>query len=59
MPCHSEKTEVVIFCNENFYILEEAEINGNSITINTSNQHILKSDDISLEKMTFDTVVKK
>lgn len=55
----SKKTEVVIFCNENFYILEEAEINGNSITINTSNQHILKSDDISLEKMTFDTVVKK
>lgn len=54
-----KKTEVVIFCNENFYILEEAEINGNSITINTSNQHILKSDDISLEKMTFDTVVKK
>lgn len=40
MPCHPEKTEVVIFCNENFYILEEAEINGNSITINTSNQHI-------------------
>lgn len=59
MPCHPEKNEVVIFCNENFYILEEAEINGNSITINTSNQHILKSDDISLEKMTFDTVVKK
>ena len=54
-----KKTEVVIFGNENFYILEEAEINGNSITINTSNQHILKSDDISLEKMTFDTVVKK
>lgn len=54
-----KKTEVVIFCNENFYILEEAEINGNNITINTSNKHILKSDDISLEKMTFDTVVKK
>ena len=41
------------------YILEEAKIDENTIVIDTSKQRILKTDDISFEKRTFDFVVKK
>lgn len=56
---HETTNEIVVFHNEDTYILEEAEINENTITINTAKQRILKTNDIAFEKMTFDTVVKK
>ena len=56
---HETTNEMVVFHNEDTYILEEAEINENTITINTAKQRILKTNDIAFEKMTFDTVVKK
>ena len=56
---HETTNEIVVFHNEDTYILEEAKINENTITINTAKQRILKTNDIAFEKMTFDTVVKK
>lgn len=53
------KTKLLIFHSEDTYILEKAEINENIITIDTTKQRILKTNDIAFEKMTFDTVVKK
>lgn len=53
------QNEAIIFHSEDTYILEDAEINENAITINTAKQRILKTNDIAFEKMTFDTVVKK
>lgn len=53
------KNEAIIFHSEDTYVLEDAEINENAITINTARQRILKTNDIAFEKMTFDTVVKK
>ena len=54
-----DSSEAVIFHSEDTYILEKAEINENIITIDTTKQRILKTNDIAFEKMTFDTVVKK
>ena len=56
---NENQNEAIIFHSEDTYILEKAEINEKSITINTSKQRIMKTTDITFEKMTFDTVVKK
>lgn len=56
---NENQNEAIIFHSEDTYILEKAEINENIITIDTTKQRILKTNDIAFEKMTFDTVVKK
>lgn len=48
----------VIYSYDNKYYLEEAEIDGKRITINTTNQRILVSEDISIQNMTFEEVEK-
>ena len=55
----NERIEAVLFHGGDTYILEEAKIDENTIVIDTSKQRILKTDDISFEKRTFDFVVKK
>ncbi len=55
----NEKNEAIIFHGEDTYIFEEVEFDENTIIIDTSKQRILKTDDISFEKRTFDSVVKK
>lgn len=48
----------VIYTYDNKYYLEEAKIDGKRITINTTNQRILVSEDISIQNMTFEEVEK-
>lgn len=55
----NEKSEAVLFHGGDTYILEEAKIDENTIVIDTSKQRILKTDDISFEKRTFEAVIKK
>ena len=55
----NEKSEAILFHGGDTYILEEAKIDENTIVIDTSKQRILKTDDISFEKKTFESVVKK
>ena len=55
----NERIEAVLFHGGDTYILEEAKIDENTIVIDTSKQRILKTDDISFEKRTFESVVKK
>lgn len=54
-----EKSAAILFHGGDTYILEEAKIDENTIIIDTSKQRILKTDDISFEKRTFESVVKK
>lgn len=53
------RSEAILFHGDDTYILEEAKIDENTIVIDTSKQRILKTDDISFEKRTFESVVKK
>lgn len=48
----------VIYSYDNKYYLEEVEIDGKRITINTTNQRVLVSEDISIQNMTFEEVEK-
>ena len=56
-PQETKQAKAIVDSRNN--ILEEAKIDENTIVIDTSKQRILKTDDISFEKKTFESVVKK
>lgn len=42
----AEKVYAIVYANNGVYYMDEAEINGDSISINTEKHRVFKSDDI-------------
>lgn len=51
-------TYAVVYNESNKYVLKEAEIDGDKLYINLSNQRIVESKDMIMEQMSFDEVIK-
>lgn len=51
-------TYAIVYNESNKYVLKEAEIDGNKLYINLSNQRIIESKDMIMEQMSFDEVIK-
>lgn len=51
-------TYAVVYNESNKYVLKEAEIDGDKLYINLSNQRIIESKDMIMEQMSFDEVIK-
>lgn len=54
----NENTYAIVHINDDNYIMLNAQVDDNTITIDTSKQRILTTDDISYNLMTFQTVTK-
>ncbi len=51
-------TYAVVYNESNKYVLKEAEIDGDKLYINLSNQRIIESKDMIMEQISFDEVIK-
>lgn len=55
----AEKAYAIVYANNGVYYMDEAEINGDSISINTEKHRVFKSDDIQYEVCSFSKVYRK